>query len=47
MKTKLIRIAKGDKVEITVRRPKDKTGIHLDACVIGPVTVSLIVSKCR
>ena len=49
MKTRLIKIAKGDRVQICVRRTKDKTAAHADVCLVGPITVSVIVSKglCR
>jgi hypothetical protein len=39
MKTKRIKIAKGERVEISVRRQEDrKTSVQADMCLVGPVS---------
>jgi hypothetical protein len=43
MKTQRIKVARGERVEIFLRREKG-TG-NADLCMIGPVTVSIIVTK--
>jgi hypothetical protein len=53
MKTKRIVIAKDERVEICVRRTEvpsttcdgKRTGVRADLCLVGPVSLSLVVSK--
>jgi hypothetical protein len=53
MKTHRIKIAKDERVEICVRRGETpatacngkRTGVRADLCLIGPVSLSLVVFK--